>query len=546
MPSSSDDGLVLPPPPAVSPFWLQSAALKESLRQYVSSGVRLSGSAASGPGKSLERLARELAALSVVGNSSFASLSTARLAAMYGVAQDFEAQLRKLRSSSSSAPLLAKAAVAAAAGGSSSSFSSSSSSSGGRTTAAAVQSSVTLLLGLLEAAAKQQPDVLLQLLHTLAPTITPSHFGELASPTEGVHAVLDDSMQQFSSFLCRVAASPAAAVGDSNRTVALEAMVHLAICRADLLGALRAVHLMLGRCASGDDATLRVRPGLAALSTALALRDAGAPSISARLSDFQLPDLRNAEHVAVATDGAFLYVHADVCGLLKVSLGVDPAAGGRGVVVNRASVHPAHPATMAFVNGRLLFRSIAVLPAFAVCIDVDTLSITGSLTLLPSDAADDGDNAAPAAVAVQPSAQSFSGLSRLAAVSKERLSASSHHEDSRPGFNSVSRAEISTVLTRIGVHLSRNTVVSMLSTMGCQQCGSTPLAMVAANGTWRSLQAASLACDEYVRGVDGAGARNVVVGVVVVVELCCAHRPLCCQLPARTPNVLPVVQLLRR
>jgi len=78
--------------------WLRNTSIEESKRQHVTAGLT---SAAGDPGQlnaTLERLARELAAISYVSNSVFASVTEQRAAVLRRLYECFEEQLKVINS----------------------------------------------------------------------------------------------------------------------------------------------------------------------------------------------------------------------------------------------------------------------------------------------------------------------------------------------------------------------------------------------------------------------------------------------------------------
>jgi hypothetical protein len=171
-PSTPDAQSIIGSLPTPQLAWLQAEAIRESRHEYLTA----SGSASRAGGSGV-RLAREIAALSVAGNSSFSSLVDLRFSALQSFTASIELETRKARAGEVSRSLGGGAASAAAGGASGSDAA-----AGGTTPASIGAATWTALLSaLLELTARHDSALCERLLRQLAAVVCSVAPGALAT-----------------------------------------------------------------------------------------------------------------------------------------------------------------------------------------------------------------------------------------------------------------------------------------------------------------------------------------------------------------------------
>jgi hypothetical protein len=210
----------LQPLSAVSASHLQKKVLAESKKMYVSSAVQqdnsglatagghhhtTKGLTASEDKSNLARLARELSALSLAGNSGFVLLNESRYTGLCSITKLFEGEMKKIRA--------ANALVGAASAATEAAVLDLSSSSEDLAEATLVSG----LVGLLESHVRSKPEAALEVLAQITTLLRGANIASL--PSIGQRAVW---MDRLASLLAAVAASPATIVHPAVQARATE------------------------------------------------------------------------------------------------------------------------------------------------------------------------------------------------------------------------------------------------------------------------------------------------------------------------------------
>lgn len=211
--------VALQPLSAVSASHLQKKVLAESKKMYVSSAIQQDASGlgagvghhhtakglmASEDKSNLARLARELSALSLAGNSGFVMLNEARYTGLRSITKLFEGEMKKIRAANAS--VASSGAVDAAALDVSSNDED-----------LAEATLVSGLVGLLESHVRSNPDASLQLLAQITALLRSAGIASLtATGQRGIW------MDRLAALLAAIAASPATVVHPAVQAGATE------------------------------------------------------------------------------------------------------------------------------------------------------------------------------------------------------------------------------------------------------------------------------------------------------------------------------------
>ena len=260
--------VTLLPLPGVSASFLQKKVLQESKKMYVTSGVQGDAGATGGAAGShhhrvagaedksnLARLARELSALSLAGNSAFTMLNESRYTGLRSITRQFEAEMRKIRATAGSGPVAAASTEAAAPKPES---------------PAALM--VACIVGLVENLAQASPDACLPMIrqvrntictipafrvipHPVAPTRVQVSGLLRSFPIGALSTAADDTgvwLERLSTSLCALAASSPDAVSTAVREAAAEACMLLSLARGSLRDVMRSSVVLLKRLPSAQ------------------------------------------------------------------------------------------------------------------------------------------------------------------------------------------------------------------------------------------------------------------------------------------------------
>lgn len=163
---------------------------------------------------------------------------------------------------------------------------------------------------------------------------------------------------------------------EALRSEALSTLIRLALAQGRLSHSLLALELLLS---GSPEQTLAVASAVASLNVNQTHKRLPLPVVRPHQLHWHIGELRDVRHVAVASDGQYLYVHTQH-GLLKVGTGDGASAPGV-VYAQKPKYRSRERVTMACANGFLFVQSRALFPAFCAVVSCEHLNEVGVISL---------------------------------------------------------------------------------------------------------------------------------------------------------------------
>jgi len=372
--------------------WLQLTSVEESKREHVTAGIIVAAADAAGTTDALERLARELAALSYVGNSSFSYVTEQRAAVLKRMASEFFQELKLQHSGA------AKAQAAR-------------SSSLSPVTALGINSSVTLMLVLLQDALLNNPTLAALLLQQLLVLVAEYQPLQLAPRTASARDVttlqaFDKAAMVLTSCVRAIALRDPTPSTTTLLVQMLELLARLAILRGSVTDTMNVACLLL-TCVP-PSTNLHLRPLLQQLLRSSASSQVGLfPSRAHRSSSWSIAGIPADPQATMACDGSYVYILATGGQTHLMKIGTGAHGTSAGVVVAQAIV----PSTVRgglVVAGGSLYVVSRLQPGLLHVYSTEHLNRVGQTMLPLNHTAEDGAPTSPPGAAVQMHPASYS------------------------------------------------------------------------------------------------------------------------------------------